>query len=332
MTTPIPWHSLDPTTCERFVAIMLLRQHPDGTRRRPSQGDKGIDVIVPISDTPRKYDIYQIKYFFSSLTSSQRTQIANSAARLLRAVREDNLVVRNWHLVLPLDPTDRDEPWLEGLFEDTGIRAYWKGLTHLEGWAADHRSVVDYYVFNGKERVETMVDRALRLAGLRRSDGEAGLAIESTYAALTDIFGQLNDDDPHYSYALNVSEGGIATEGIPPGIVMSQFVQEQGGPTLRIDVFPRYREAPLDRPIPGQITISIPSSETDLVEQVRRFETYGEALSLPAGYATVSVDGPLTGPTKSESVALQFHRCRPCRNEFGLSWPSQTVRASPRSI
>ncbi len=89
-------------------------------------------VLVPVPDDTNRYDVYQIKYFFKSLDRSQRSQIANSAATLLSAVRDEKIRVRNWHLVLPLDPTENDEEWLRSEFEGTGIRAFWKGLSHLE--------------------------------------------------------------------------------------------------------------------------------------------------------------------------------------------------------
>lgn len=225
--TSVPWHSLEPTACEKYVSIMLLREHPDGSRRRPSQGDHGIDVIVPISEDPRTYDVYQIKYFFQALNSSQRRQISNSAGTLLKAVRDENLNVRNWHLTIPLDPQSNDEEWLEGLFKGTSIRAYWKGRTYLEGLASKYRDVTDYYIFQGAERVNELLESALRLANLRKSNGEAGLSVDSIQESVWDILKILNADDPHYRYDLLASETLSSLENLPADIVMSQFASKQ---------------------------------------------------------------------------------------------------------
>jgi len=302
----VPWHSLEPIQCEKFVSIMLLREFPDGSRRRPARGDHGVDVLVPVPDDPNRYDVYQIKYFFKSLDRSQRSQIANSAATLLSAVRDETIRVRKWHLVLPLDPTENDEEWLRSQFEGTGIRAFWKGLSHLEGWASKYRDVVDYYILNGKERVNDLVNKALGLAEFRKGQGgEAGLSVSSIETGLTEIFDVLNSDDPHYRYELFVTTADMEITSLPAGVAM-RHVSGRPDATVVIDVFPCYKEAPLDRPIEGELLVTVPRSNAALIQAIEDFRAYGTPLSIPSGFIEAVIDDPLSGLTFSDSFGVRI--------------------------
>jgi hypothetical protein len=303
----IPWHSLEPSSCETFVSIMILRDHPDGTRRRPSQGDHGIDVIVPVDISANVHDIYQIKYFYQTLKRPQRRQIEESAARLRDFVQERELQVRTWHLTLPLDPTDGDEDWIQGLFTGASTRTRWKGLTHLEGWAAKYPDVVDYYINGGSERMMERVDSALRLAGLRRGDGDAGISADSLHASVAALFDQLNHDDPHYRYTFAASHKEPNRNPLPPGLAMRQITQPiSAGPFITIDVYPRYREAPVDRPIEGRVRVSVPPSETELFDKWQRFLTFGEPVTVPSKYVQGEMTDPLSGDRRLAGGSITF--------------------------
>ncbi len=103
---------------------------------------------------------------FSSDTSERRTRREDSCAQLAPSSAARS--------------AENDEEWLRSEFEGTGIRAFWKGLSHLEGWASKYRDVVDCYTLDGKERVNDLVNKALGLAEFRKSQGgEAGLSLSS---------------------------------------------------------------------------------------------------------------------------------------------------------
>lgn len=298
----VPWHSLEPTACEKFVSIMLLRQYPDGWRRRPSRGDGGVDVIVPVDGQPGVVDIYQIKYYYQSLTASQRAKVVASAEELKRTARITGMVVRDWNLTLPIDPTSDGDEWIRALFSGTKIEARWKGLTYLEGLAAKYRDVVDYYIFGGQERTLQLAERALSVVELMRmSDGAGpGLDFASMYNSAKVLFDQLNDStDPHFKYSYSMTPPGVEIDALnlPKGCLMRQIGGIQGGPTMCIDVFPWYNEVLFDRPLSFTMSVDLSSASSELQEEFSSFRRYGTPIDIPGEYVTVEADGPLIGPS-----------------------------------
>ena len=100
----VEWTRTAPDDVEHVAAILILREHISGQRIRPSQGDGGIDILVPTGEAS-EVDVYQVKAFSSNLTAGQKTQIKKSYVALLKTVKEKGLQVRNWYLTLPLDAT-----------------------------------------------------------------------------------------------------------------------------------------------------------------------------------------------------------------------------------
>lgn len=60
---------IEPGDVEQVVAILLCREKPRGCAARPSRGDGGIDILVPL-DGGGTVAVYQVKSFTSNLTSS----------------------------------------------------------------------------------------------------------------------------------------------------------------------------------------------------------------------------------------------------------------------
>jgi hypothetical protein len=52
------------------VAILLCRENPAAVRVRPSRGDGGIDILVPLYGTGT-VAVYQVKLFTANLTRGQ---------------------------------------------------------------------------------------------------------------------------------------------------------------------------------------------------------------------------------------------------------------------
>ena len=77
---PVHWGSYPGDLLERVMSVLLFQERPTAWRRRPSQGDGGLDVGEP---TPNGYHVYQIKGFTGSMTSSRRRQVGHSLQRIL---------------------------------------------------------------------------------------------------------------------------------------------------------------------------------------------------------------------------------------------------------
>lgn len=106
----VEWTRRTPEEVESVIAFMLCREFPNAIRIRPSQGDGGIDIMVP---SPSGVTIYQIKSFAQNLTFSQKKQIQRSFDTLLAYAGKENLHVLKWCLVMPLDPTREQLRWLQ---------------------------------------------------------------------------------------------------------------------------------------------------------------------------------------------------------------------------
>ena len=79
----IEWAALSGDEVETVVSMLIFNEHPRATRIRPSQGDFGIDVLVPHPGDTSFADVYQIKKFASNLDASQKRQIEDSFQRVL---------------------------------------------------------------------------------------------------------------------------------------------------------------------------------------------------------------------------------------------------------
>jgi hypothetical protein len=77
---PVHWGSYSGELLEQVMSVLLFQERPTARRRRPSQGDYGVDVAEP---NPDGYHVYQIKGFTGSMTSSRQRQTSKSLQRIL---------------------------------------------------------------------------------------------------------------------------------------------------------------------------------------------------------------------------------------------------------
>lgn len=247
-----PWERYSGDEIEAVVAIMLLREHPHGRRIRPSQGDGGVDVLVPRG--PGSWDVYQIKKFTTALSGSHKRQIDKSWKRLREFTGERGIEVTAWYVVRPVDPTHEDNEWLAELTADSGVPSSWIGLTTIDGWAARYPDVIDYYLHGGRDHVTAQVRDLLTAAQVDQSL-ESGRLVEPLRAldGLRSWRNALNSSDPHYRYEMATMpaprEGEFTLPPELPGLVFSVMVGDSRD-AARLDVFTRYDEAVQDRPLP----------------------------------------------------------------------------------
>ena len=101
----VEWLALGGDEVETLLANLIYNHDGRAIRIRPSQGDYGIDIIIPAAAKPEKWDVYQVKKFAQNLTSGQKAQIVESFGRVLVGMLRRNVPLNNWYMVLPLDPT-----------------------------------------------------------------------------------------------------------------------------------------------------------------------------------------------------------------------------------
>jgi hypothetical protein len=68
----IEWLALGGDEVETLLANLIYNHDGRAIRISPSQGDNGIDIIIPAASNPEKWDVYQVKKFAQNLTSGQK--------------------------------------------------------------------------------------------------------------------------------------------------------------------------------------------------------------------------------------------------------------------
>jgi hypothetical protein len=298
----VEWSRRTAEEVETVIGVMLCRANPAAIRVRPSQGDKGVDVYVPKDG---KWTVYQVKSFTGSLTSSQKRQIRKSWESFLRFVEEKSLVVEAWYLIRPENPTWEDQEWLEHLTDGAGFPCSWQGLDHCEALAADHQPVVDYYLFDGKDRLQ----EALRhlLTAMQVSGASADLTTPAdAVEGLDSLHVALNSHDPHYRYDFTVQrleEGQLPLITDQPGLVAA-VTRGHGGTAVTFRILERYREATSDRPVPGRFTL-VAEPGTAEAGAVRDFVEYGIPIaSAAARDLDIDLPGGLGGSHEEGTITL----------------------------
>jgi hypothetical protein len=65
----VEWSRYSGDDVEHLVAMLMCRENPNAERIRPSSGDGGIDVRVPVGTG---FEIYQVKRFAQNLAAARR--------------------------------------------------------------------------------------------------------------------------------------------------------------------------------------------------------------------------------------------------------------------
>jgi hypothetical protein len=311
------------------MSVLLFQERPSAWRRRPSQGDGGLDVGEPKADG---YHVYQIKGFTGSMASSRRRQVGDSLQRILDAPRLDRSVT-GWSLVVPLDPTSEDEGWFRQLTAEAPFPCDWKGQLFWDSEATKHPHVLDYYLGDGKARLEG------RVRDLRHLLAQPGAPLRAADVGgkLEELRAAINRDDPYYRYEFSPSAT-APTVLQEPGLVMTRAVQLADGGWVSIDVFARYPQATEDAPIGGSMNIVIPADtnqaeSSNLQTDLQAFLDFGRGLELPEGTIqdlVMRAPAGLAGEAPSGSAVLGLSYLtdfRPQDNRFQVVDPTGTVIA-----
>jgi hypothetical protein len=309
MSTRVAWATLQPAETEHVISVMLCRQNPSAMRIRPSRGDGGIDVIT---DTDAGWAVDQIKYFSASLTPSQKTQVRESFERLRTYAAAEGARIAQWHLVVPVDPTNEERKWFDELTSGAGYPCDWRGLTHVEGLAAEYPDVIDYYLRDGKERLATLVGQlgdAIRLGF--RLEGAAGtsgqpLTPREMETGLIGLYAALNAHDPHYRYSFSVD---AQKPEVPIEPFLVAAVQRTGNVAcVTFRIYARFAEAAAERPVPIGVEFRVPTDGPE-AEALRGFNDFGAPVTVedPGGEKielSFDLPGGLGGAFRGGRVSL----------------------------
>ena len=291
----VEWTRTEPGDVEQVVSILLCRENPSAVRVRPSRGDGGIDVLAPSRDGTG-VAVYQVKSFTASLTQGQKAQAERSFRRLMDYAAERGLHVAEWYLTLPVNPTNENLEWLESFTAGHGLTAEWRGLDFLEGLVGTYPAVIDYYLRDGKDRLQDALESLTAVLRTSMHLGRAGTAAEEgagplqpaeTAGTLSALHAMLNEHDPHYSYDFSVDS---TRPEVPdrPGLVAA--VQDSDGKRwVTFKVFARCAESLVERPVPLSLTITAESG-SDLDRDIEAFDKYGMPFTAPGGGADAEID------------------------------------------
>lgn len=291
---PVPWVTTPPDQIEQIVAVLLGNKDERAFRIRPSKGDGGLDVLLP-AEREGYFDDYQVKKFATNLDDNQKRQIVESLTRARDTHNDPTspFLIENWHLTLPLNRTREQYKWLLDQAKDLKVpfKVEWRGLDFLEKLAADYPQVIDYYLRDGKDRLEASIVAVRDLAHLSVSATGAALEPRDVIERLGNLLQALNRDDPHYRYDFEVT----ANEPFlfeRPYLVTSVIEGTPNG-YVTFHVYARYHGATEDRPIPITFNIAQAELTPEALSDVNDMLQYGTPVNLPASAVTdVNIDMP----------------------------------------
>ncbi|WP_123926639.1 hypothetical protein [Gordonia oryzae] len=290
----IEWSRLSGEDVEAVVGMLLCSLFPNAWRVRPGRGDGGVDIFVPLDAHRRRRKVFQVKRFAANLTSGQKEKIEGSFNRVVESARAEGWAIESWTLVMPLDPTPGNEGWFAEFTTSAGFPCDWMGLNQIEYLASQNPRVVDYYLHDGRQRLQDQTDRlAGVLAGRdRRSAGEP-LGPVDVRSDLMDLYRAINEYDPHYRYEVSMTAQPPEQTAVhQAGLVAVAGYGSAAGGWVNVSVFARSMAALEERPLTGNLTIYPPEAGSPLAEQYRKFLDYGTPLELPEGQAVVEFPIP----------------------------------------
>lgn len=276
--------------------MFLCRINPAAFRVRPSKGDGGIDVCVPKGNN--HFEVYQVKKFAENLKDGHKRQIEKSHARLRDFAEEKGWTIDRWYLTLPLDPTNENMEWLDDVAAGASFPCEWRGLSHVDGWAAVFPDVVDYYFGDGRERLREDLARFTAVSGIPMSPERISPEsfVELTPGDVLNGIGSLRDTlnarDPHYSYDFSVTAQPPArpSAGDRPSYVARQ-TQQVGDSYVTFDVYALCLESVNERPIKATMTLVAKKGSVEH-QEIEDFLNYGRAPDHPIQARGVTIEMP----------------------------------------
>lgn len=285
----VEWTRQQGDDVEAVVGMLICSVQPNAVRVTPSQGDGGLDIFVPGPEgMANQREVYQVKRYCERLSSSQTRKIKRSLETLIGTAKAEGWEITKWHLVMPLDPTDNEIRWFNELTQNCEFPREINGLLFGDTLAARFPKVIDYYLRDGRERLEgAMNNLAAIIAGRANRQQNEPLGAGDVVSDLASIHKALNEYDPFYHYDFAVSEKPPADQPTPgePGLVAVYGVRQESA-WITIMIFALSLAAVEERPIGGQFTVVFPPEDDELRKQFEKFIDYGAPMTMPPGTLT----------------------------------------------
>lgn len=291
----VEWTRLSGEEIEAVVGMFICSDFPNAVRVRPSQGDGGVDIFVPGPEGfAKQRAVYQVKKFAENLTSSQKRKITRSFTTVVETSQEEGWEITDWHLVMPLDLTDHNlAHWFDELTKDVGFPCETHGLLYCDTKAAQYPKIVDYYLHDGKDRLQAaMGDLTAILARRSGRQQDDPLIATDVMPDLRSIYGALNEHDPFYRYEFSVSDSPPPAETSgEPGLVGVHATQYESV-WIAIKIYALSTAALEEAPVGGRVQITVPDGDGELREQIQKFIDYGAPVTMPLGTVSGSLGLP----------------------------------------
>lgn len=306
----VEWTRLEGGDVEAVVGMFICSRFPNAVRVRPSQGDGGVDIFVPgDGGFATEREVFQVKKYFTNLTSSQKREITRSFTRVVAASLKEGWTITKWHLVMPLDVTDHNlANWLKELTEGAEFPCEPLGLLFCDTLAGQYPEVVDYYLRDGRERLENAVANLTAVIAGRPLWQQGGtLSVNDVSGDLAAMHRALNNSDPFYRYDFAVSDASPDRSAVPvePGLV-AVYGRRHDSAWIAVKIYARSLAALEERPITGHLKFAISPEDEHLRKEFENFIDYGAPVSMPAGTVDGSLDlpGGLGGDISGSSLRM----------------------------
>jgi hypothetical protein len=258
--TPVQWETPQvKAVYEDMVAVLLSSLHPEAERLDGSGGDGGRDLQLRQDG---RLDLFELKSFTGRLGSAQgrRAQVQRSLEKAA-AHNPDS-----WTLVVPIDHTEGELAWFDGLRRRYRFPLTWRGRTWLNQQLATHPAVVRYFLEDG----DSHVVRVLR--ELQQEQAALAGGIPDALQRLQVLRQRIDELSPHYRLDIAIA-----------------------GDTITVALRPRYRGAERDYPILVAGSFFFPDTSTgrEAAQRLERALDFGEEVVVePEHVRDLRVDLP----------------------------------------
>ena len=265
----IRWDELGRQKYEDMVSVLLSRLHPDAQRIDGKGGDGGRDVQIVHGQDGSMVAAFELKSLTGRMKPAQRNQVVRSLKRAAALEPE------RWTLVVPIDPTPKEDAWFRQLAAGYCFPIEWRGETWLDEKMSAFPDIQRYFLEGAKDEVYHLL-REIGQERARVTD------VHDVVGRIRTLLQRLDEIDPHYRYEF--ATGIVAANSRPSDVALSVGLGD-----MRIDVYPKYIGASKDRPI----TISLNVVVNPEYEAIQNSLDYGLRTTIPSHLIdSLVVDAP----------------------------------------